>query len=73
MADVSNLKINERLNLPELLQQKMKIKKINFPKFIYYILKGKDENWQDCEWCEIPNGQTIRKFANFWNFDSFKN
>ena len=47
----------------------MKIEKIK--RRNSFISKGKYENWQNCEWCEISNGQTIPKFFNFLNFDSF--
>ena len=61
MADISNLKINERAiverpNLWESLQEKMK-----------FISKGKIKIGK------IANGRTIPKFANFWNFDNFPN
>ena len=55
----------------ESLQQKMKIQKIK--RQDSFISKEKYENWQNCENCRISNGQTIAKFTNFWNFDSFPN
>ena len=36
-----------------------------------FVLKGKYENRQNCEWCGISNGRTILKISNFWNFDGF--
>ena len=65
MADISNLKIDERanvkrLNLRESLQWKTK-----------FISKGKYENRQNRECYGISNGRTIPNLANFWHFDYF--
>ena len=49
----------------------MKIEKIK--RRNSFISKSKYENRQNCEWCEISNGQTILKFVNFLDFDSFPN
>ena len=67
MADISNLKINERAivkrpNIRESLQQKMK-----------FILEGNIKNQKNCKSCGISNGRIISKFDNFWNFDNFPN
>ena len=76
MADIPNSKNNERSNVErpnfqESLQWKMKIEKMKGQNSL--ISKGKYENWQNCEWCEILDGRTISKFANFLNFDCFPN
>ena len=70
MADTTNLKINERSNveqpnLRESLQYQMKIEKIK--RRNSFISKGKYENRQNSKI------QTIPKFANCRNFDSFPN
>ena len=67
MADISNLKINERANverpnLRESLQKKMK-----------FISKGNLKIGKIANYAEISNGRTIPKFANFWNFVNFPN
>ena len=64
MADISNLKINERANVErpnlwESLQYKMK-----------FISKGKIKIGKITNGA---NGRTIPKFPNFWNFDNFPN
>ena len=58
MADISNLKINERANVE---QPNLWVTTIENEIYI----KGQDENRQICEWCGISNGRTIPKFANF--------
>ena len=75
MADISNLKIEERSNVERLLlrvpitnNETWEDKESNS-----FISKGKYKNRQNCEWCEISNGRTIPKFANFRNFNNFPN
>ena len=66
MANISNLKINERSNVerPNLRSPhyKMKIEKIK--RRNSFISKGKYENRPICENCGISNRQTIPKLAN---------
>ena len=67
MADISNLKINERANvkqpnLRESLQQKMK-----------FVSKGNMKIGKIANGAGISNERTNLKFANFWNFDNFLN
>ena len=63
MADVSNMKINERLNL-----RVTKIHNKNWEN--WFISKGNYKNWQNCKMYGISNGQPIPKFpiflAKFW-------
>ena len=59
MADISNLKINEKLT-NTIIENEINI-------------KGQYENWQNWRWCGISNGRTIPKFANFLNSDNFPN
>ena len=42
-------------------------------KLVIILVKKKFHSLSRLEWCEISNGQTIPKFANFWNFESFPN
>ena len=70
MADILNFKINDRSNgrtCKSQYNRKWKLRRNSF------ISKGKYDNRQNCKGREISNGQTIPKFANFWNFDSFPN
>ena len=65
MADVSNLKINERLNVkqPNLRVTKIgnKHKEVKASKLIYV------KQWKNYEKSRISNGRTIPIFANFWS------
>ena len=67
MGDISNSIINERSNVEKKAELRVTIIKNK----IY--IKGQYENRPNCEWCEISNGRTIPKFANFFNFDNFPN
>ena len=64
MADISNLKINERANV-----EWPNSRVTTIENEIY--IKGQYEKRQNCKWRGISNGRTIRKFSNFWNFDNF--
>ena len=60
MADVSNMKINERLNL-----RVTKIHNKNWEN--WFISKGNYKNWQNCKMYGISNGQPIQKISNFFS------
>ena len=66
MADISNLKINERANV-----ERPNLRVTTIENEIYIM--GQYENRQNCKWCGKLNGRTIPKFVNFWNFDNFQN
>ena len=63
MADVSNLKINELLNVERLNLRVTGIGIENWEN--WFIPKGKYENWQNCAKCEISNGRKIPKLKSF--------
>ena len=63
MVDVENLKINKRLDVKG---TNLRITKIGNQIWEnWFISKGKYENWQNCEQCEISNRQKISKFPIF--------
>ena len=66
MADISNLKINERANV-----ERPNLRVTTIENEIYIM--GQYENRRNFKWCGKLNGRTIPKFANFWNFDNFQN
>ena len=57
MADISNLKINERSNV-----QEPNLRVTTIENKIH--VKGYEDR-QNREWCGISNGRTTPKFANF--------
>ena len=67
MVDISNLKINERSNVERPNLRVTEIGNKNWEH--WFISKGKYENWQNYEKCEMSNGRTIPKLpiseANF--------
>ena len=69
---LGNLKIDkrtnvERLSLRESLIVKWEIKIEKLKRRSWFISTGECENWRNCEYCGISNGQTIPKFANFFS------
>ena len=63
MANVSNLRINQRSNVERPNLRVTKIGNKNLED--WFVSKGENKNWQNCEQCGISNGRRTSKLLIF--------